>query len=892
MKTAILLYLYHLDLWEEYKKLILDNCYNYDLFLGLCSENDNTEIINDFKKNFKKNNIEIFKNKGVDIGPFLKQINKLDEKKYPFFIKLHGKKSIIPSSTTKVNWRVDLVNSLIGSKFTYSKNLDLIKRNDIGCIFNKSFLNKNQANLTLKIKEILNLLGMSYEKLSNSQYMMGSIYLSKTEVFKKYFSSNFISHIYNLLEDYGSIPEEGSYNHALEVVSGYILKNENLKIVDGIVKSKIIYNHNSPKNKVHLVKLYNNEYTIKENVKTRGIKNKNSIFWANAGVSQSYKLLSNNKLVSKEKNKFDRLLYKLLNSDLKNIKLSDAENHYNLVGREKGKVTKEDIVKVFDEKFYKNLYEIKEKRYQEIFQDYIIKGISGSRLYNPIIINDNFDYGFYESYNKIFENSIKYNQYTALSDYILTKKKCNNTIKYSKKDIKLKKMCIYLCEIKTKKDIYRLVTNLEILNKDFDKIIVYYSYNKKLNIKDSKSISYIKSELLDYSFRSSVLDSIDDIEKYNCVCMLNNDNIIINSIESFLNKFINSNCFLYSFTDCYLNSYHIDDSVLVFNGKNYKLISDMFVESKDKIELSKNLILKNYLIGSFFQINQEKELFWRNLFFDIKYFPSVLMRNNVPFIHYANEKYLRSLIPKGFYTPVKKYRGKIQEFFNIELNNTNITNNFNIDLSKKKICLVLHVMNFTKLTDYKKFIDLLKSKINTDVYITTNTARKKEFIKNKGMDIGPFIKTISKIDKDYDYVVKLHSKNLRSYRDLCFRNIIENIYHHILLLENNKNIICSGPNLYHIKIDNLNEQKIKEFMIRNKIKIDTITENNFFAGTMFIGKYKFFKDFIDKKIDPKEEYNLLEEGSVLNNEATNTHAWERILTNIIPNYYGMRNCSI
>lgn len=99
-------------------------------------------------------------------------------------------------------------------------------------------------------------------------------------------------------------------------------------------------------------------------------------------------------------------------------------------------------------------------------------------MYNPIIINDNFDYGFYESYNKIFENSIKYNQYTALSDYILTKKKCNNTIKYSKKDIKLKKMCIYLCEIKTKKDIYRLVTNLEILNKDFDKIIVYYSYNK------------------------------------------------------------------------------------------------------------------------------------------------------------------------------------------------------------------------------------------------------------------------------------------------------------------------------------------------------------------------------------------------------------------------------
>jgi hypothetical protein len=55
--------------------------------------------------------------------------------------------------------------------------------------------------------------------------------------------------------------------------------------------------------------------------------------------------------------------------------------------------------------------------------------------------------------------------------------------------------------------------------------------------------------------------------------------------------------------------------------------------------------------------------------------------------------------------------------------------------------------------------------------------------------------------------------------------------------------------------------------------------------------YKILKEFISL-INIEEEYNILENGSVLNTEETNTHAWERILTNIVPNYYGMKNKSI
>jgi lipopolysaccharide biosynthesis protein len=174
-----------------------------------------------------------------------------------------------------------------------------------------------------------------------------------------------------------------------------------------------------------------------------------------------------------------------------------------------------------------------------------------------------------------------------------------------------------------------------------------------------------------------------------------------------------------------------------------------------------------------------------------------------------------------------------------------------------------------------------------DIHITTNSPRSKNSFKNKGMDIGPFLLKVDKLEKKYDYLIKLHSKNLVAFRDLCFNNIIENIYHHVLLLETNPDNYCSGPRLYLHGIDGINSYTINHFIFRNKIKLQN-TEKHFFGGTMFISKYKPLKKFLNK-INIKEEYELLESGMVVNNTPTNTHGWERILTYLIPNFYGMKN---
>lgn len=884
MKTAILLYLYHIDLWEEYKNLIKRNCSNYSLFLSVCSNNNNKNIIKDCKKNFKNCFIQEFENKGVDVGPFLKQLDIVDEKEYPFFIKLHSKKSLI---NNKINWRVDLVNSLIGNKFTYLKNLDLIKKPYVGCICNKYFLNKDQNKLFNKIKEILTLLGMSYEDVIYPEYIAGNIFLSKTAIFKKYFNSNIIKIIYEKLEGYGEIPKEGSYNHSLEVINGYILKKENLKILDGIVKSKIIYNKNYNNNRIHLIKLYNDEYTAKENILIRGKLNNDYIFWDHIGVNQKYKNISG-KLAKVVESSFDKTVYKLLNKEkLKSINFENLEKHYEDFGKKEGLITKEDITKVFDENFYKEYYNLDNIKNQEIFQNYILKGFIEGRIYNPIIIDDNFDYGFYQSYQKIFKNK-NFNQYTALSDYINTKNKCNNKINYFNHGVCIKKMlCVYSCDIKTKKDFYILKTNLDILKKVFEKIIIVNSSGEELFLPDKKILCINTKIKNNYKKYLKILNNNKYVCKYNHICLINNNVVIIKNLNNFLKKYSKADCTIYSTTDCYLESYHIDDSFLIFNTKNLSIIKKALLKV-NKIELSKFLIKKGYNIGSFFQINQVKELFWRNLFFNINNFPEILIENNVPIIDKSNMKYLIKLIPKEF--KKIKNKSKIQSFFNLKLNKINIKKIFNIDFKNIKFCLILHIKDINKLNEYENFIKILKNKINVDILLTTNTFGIKEHIQNKGMDIGPFIKTFSKIDKHYDYVIKLHSKNFKAFRNYCFNNIINFIYHHILLLEKNKNLICSGPKLCYMHLDNINKSKIDEFLFRNKFNLNT-TENSFFAGTMFVAKYNFFNNFF-KNINILEEYNLLENKHVINNIATYTHAWERILTNIIPNYYGMKNTYI
>jgi hypothetical protein len=272
------------------------------------------------------------------------------------------------------------------------------------------------------------------------------------------------------------------------------------------------------------------------------------------------------------------------------------------------------------------------------------------------------------------------------------------------------------------------------------------------------------------------------------------------------------------------------------------------------------------------------------------------MKHNCPCFKRKNIKYLLKSIPKNFIK--EKNQSKIKSWFNLSNNlcENNIKNIFNLNVKNLKICLILHCFDFNEFEEYQSEIEKIKKFLDVDVYVTTNSKIKKttgvNSYPNKGMDIGPFIKTIDSLikkNKKYDYLIKIHGKNIKCFRELCFSNIIDQIYKHILLLNNSESII-SGPEFYSLEMDDINLKTIEDFIKRNNIVLGN-KENNFFAGTMFVAKYQQFIDFF-KKINLDLEYNMLENGPIDNFEPTNTHAWERILTNIIPNFYNVKNKSL
>jgi lipopolysaccharide biosynthesis protein len=280
MKTAVLLYLYDTGLWLEYKKLLEPIKSEIDLFLALSSDNlcrNNSLIAKDASESFNCN-ISVLPNKGVDIGPFLLQIKSLDENTYPYFIKLHAKKSLW-GVHKNISWRSLLVNSLIGNKEIFHKNINLLDSNDaIGTIGNTGLLldrEKEGFNTELIFKILYDYLHIPIEQIARHDlsFLAGSIFMSRTKIFKQYFTDNIIQQIYNMLPA-GAISDavEGKLPHALERIFGYIVNFSNLQFANGYIDNKITLVHKENSSKYDLISCYDNTCYVDSNILYSGTK--------------------------------------------------------------------------------------------------------------------------------------------------------------------------------------------------------------------------------------------------------------------------------------------------------------------------------------------------------------------------------------------------------------------------------------------------------------------------------------------------------------------------------------------------------------------------------------------------------------------------------------------
>lgn len=273
MKIPVLASLYYTDLWPEFLELFLQHKDTIVPYMGLCKDNDNDQIVKDIHRYFPDHRIEYCDNAGADVMPFLLMLKRLDESVYPYFIKIHSKKSSW-GIRMHVDWRNVLIHDLLGSPDVLLTNINIMQNDDIGMISNKFLkLDGREHTNADHIKAICGILNIDYHQVKDSHFPAGNMFMSKTGIFKKYFNDNIIDILVSLLSyETGRLTDlnRGTYSHALERIFGYIIKNENKEISNTQHSTIEIITDQVPENKLNLIVLNNDDCYIEEDINIYG----------------------------------------------------------------------------------------------------------------------------------------------------------------------------------------------------------------------------------------------------------------------------------------------------------------------------------------------------------------------------------------------------------------------------------------------------------------------------------------------------------------------------------------------------------------------------------------------------------------------------------------------
>jgi len=263
-RIAVLLWLYHKDLWPEFYSLLAPLSDSIHLYLGLEHGSDTSSLIG--LESFDKLTISYYDNYGADVAPFLKQLQTVEE---PLFIKLHSKKSII-GPRKQVHWRSVLVNDLIGSKEIFQSNIKKFNDPKIGLLGSKSlWWNKQEHKNSSKIQKLCDILNLQYKNLKDGYFIAGNMFMSRTDLYKSIFSTDRIKIIDSFLQkERGKVSDlkSGKYAHSLERIFGYLLKYKNLDFAGTDHQFIMIKNDLADTGFFNLIELYNNQCYLTEDV--------------------------------------------------------------------------------------------------------------------------------------------------------------------------------------------------------------------------------------------------------------------------------------------------------------------------------------------------------------------------------------------------------------------------------------------------------------------------------------------------------------------------------------------------------------------------------------------------------------------------------------------------
>lgn len=238
-RIALQFHIFYTDLLDEIYLSLSTINNTFDLFISVINEADK-KIVEDYFLSHKlvsvnKTVIEIYENKGRDIGPFVVQMSKY-YKDYDIIGHFHTKKSL--TSELGNNWRKQIFNSYFGSKNVADGLFAAFLNENVGFIAPEPYKelhlqyidNLRNVDNRKAIKDLLQVLIPEYKLLEGHNmlkydYPCGNMFFARTSAVRQVFEHGFT---------FDDFPEEqgqvsNTLQHTFEFIWPYLVKYNGFK---------------------------------------------------------------------------------------------------------------------------------------------------------------------------------------------------------------------------------------------------------------------------------------------------------------------------------------------------------------------------------------------------------------------------------------------------------------------------------------------------------------------------------------------------------------------------------------------------------------------------------------------------------------------------------------
>ena len=234
MKCAVIIHIFYYDIADELAEAVKNICdVEKDIFLTVSeSIRDRTDEI---AKKFPSARINIVKNVGYDIWPFLFILNQLELDQYDLIVKLHTKRNMPEATFLKKThipyslWRRKLLG-FTDTKDAFRMSLQILEKKNIGvvlgsgCLLNEQYDDSKQ--LYSFIKKLMNELLLSYD--SRFQFVAGCMFVGKAFLFQ-YLQNRFAEKDFREAD---RLHKKEELPHVLERILGYIVGTQGYDLVN------------------------------------------------------------------------------------------------------------------------------------------------------------------------------------------------------------------------------------------------------------------------------------------------------------------------------------------------------------------------------------------------------------------------------------------------------------------------------------------------------------------------------------------------------------------------------------------------------------------------------------------------------------------------------------